>query len=101
MKSEISSDNITTTTKEKQLVSFEATEEEKDPNSMLFKSNTEIGDKSEKKAKSKLSSTIFGPIITSNFIKVICITLAIIIIPLEIFVQHALQYAEGQMIISI
>ena len=29
---------------------------------------------------------------TSNSIKVLCITLAIIIIPLEIFVQHILQY---------
>jgi hypothetical protein len=38
---------------------------------------------------------------TSNLIKVICITLAIIIIPLEIFVQHVLQDNEGDMIISL
>lgn len=38
---------------------------------------------------------------TSNSIKVLCITLAIIIIPLEIFVQHVLQQWEGDLIISI
>ncbi len=32
---------------------------------------------------------------TSNLIKIICITLAIVIIPLEIFVQNVLQNAEG------
>jgi hypothetical protein len=35
---------------------------------------------------------------TSNLIKIICITLAIIIIPLEIFVQNVLQDAEGTLI---
>lgn len=35
---------------------------------------------------------------TSNVIKIICITLAIIIIPLEIFVQNVLQDKEGDLI---
>lgn len=38
---------------------------------------------------------------TSNLIKVICITLAIIIIPLEIFVQHVLQDNESEMIVKL
>ena len=38
---------------------------------------------------------------TSNLIKIICITLAIIIIPLEIFVQNALQNVEIQLIINL
>ena len=38
---------------------------------------------------------------TSNAIKIISITLAIIIIPLEIFVQNVLQTAEGDLITSI
>jgi hypothetical protein len=38
---------------------------------------------------------------TSNLIKIISVTLAIIIIPLEIFVQHVLQQSEGELIINI
>lgn len=38
---------------------------------------------------------------TSNFIKILCITLAIIIIPLEIFVQHVLQDNESDLILRI
>jgi hypothetical protein len=62
----------------------------------------EEGDLNKKNKKLyKLSQRRFGHQIqfekfkTSNSIKVLCITLAIIIIPLEIFVQHVLQDAEG------
>lgn len=60
-------------------------------------------DKEEKKMK-RASRRRFGHAVrfekykTSNLIKIICITLAIIIIPLEIFVQNVLQDAEGSLI---
>ena len=38
---------------------------------------------------------------TSNLIKIICITLAIIIIPLEIFLESTLQSSEDNMIINL
>lgn len=48
-----------------------------------------------------MSKRRFGHVIsfdkykTSNLIKIICITLGIIIIPLEIFLQNVLQSVEG------
>ena len=38
---------------------------------------------------------------TSNLIKILCTTLAVIIIPLEIFLQNVLQDREKSLIISI
>lgn len=59
------------------------------------------------KKMNRLSQRRFGRSVefekykTSNPIKVVCITLAIIIIPLEIFVQHVLQEVEGNMIVNL
>jgi hypothetical protein len=59
------------------------------------------------KRMNRLSQRRFGHSVefekykTSNPIKIICITLAIVIIPLEIFVQHVLQDAEGTLINNI
>ena len=50
-------------------------------------------------SKDRFGHTVrFDKYRTSNVIKIICITLAIIIIPLEIFVQNVLQDKEGNMI---
>jgi len=54
-----------------------------------------------------MSKRRFGHVIrfdkykTSNLIKIICITLGIIIIPLEIFLQNVLQSVEGDLILTI
>ena len=56
------------------------------------------------KRMNRLSQRRFGHTVqfekykTSNPIKIVCVTLAICIIPLEIFVQHVLQDAEGNLI---
>ena len=60
-----------------------------------------------KKAMVRMSKRRFGYAIrfdkykTSNLIKIICITLAIIIIPLEIFLESTLQESENNMIINL
>lgn len=60
-----------------------------------------------KKIMNRRSQKRFGHIIkfdtykTSNLIKIICIILAIIIIPLEIFLQSVLQDSENNLIVNI